>query len=296
MQVIAKFQVEKLEKPTRLSDFACGIFEQLPSRKSVKKAIKRQEIFINGAPAETGRWVQIGDLIELTVSEKAPLKIFGLKMEVVFEDDYFAVVNKPAGFPVSGNRFQTIKNALPGNIQPSNQPDALKYPLPVHRLDSQTSGLLLVAKTRTAHGELGKMFEGKTITKHYNALVVGEPKLNGEIQLPIEERPSMSLFEKLKTVPSLRSESVSLMRLIPKTGRTHQLRIHCAHIGHPIVGDKLYGEVGSILKHKGLFLAATYLKFNHPISGKEMELEIDIPNKFEALLEREERRWKKFKN
>lgn len=251
---------------------------------------------INGKIAHSSHWVAVGDVIELMDSEVKIPKIFGLKLEIIFEDEYIAVVNKPAGFPVSGNRFKTIQNALPGNIKPSQMPDAMKIPLPVHRLDLQTSGLLLIAKTKKSQMSLGKMFEEKSISKTYHALVAGMPESEkGEIDFLVENKPSVSFFEKIETVPSLRSEAVTLLRLSPKTGRTHQLRIHCASIGHPIVGDKLYGESGKILKHKGLFLAATGLQFSHPISGVEINLSIDIPFKFSSLLEREKRRWEKFK-
>lgn len=177
----------------------------------------------------------------------------------------------------------------------SSEKDALNWAKPVHRLDSATSGLVLMSKTMSVHRKLAKMFEEKLIEKEYHAVVMGEPENNsGKLEIPIDEKESVSNYEVLKTINSLRSGKMSLLKLIPETGRTHQLRIHCASMGNPIVGDVLYGEKGNTLLHKGLFLAATKLKLNHPISELPMELKIEIPNKFNSLLEREERRFKKF--
>ena len=107
-------------------------------------------------------------------------------------------------------------------------------------------------------------------------------------------RQSSSEYLTLKTVNSLRSEKMSLLKLIPKTGRTHQLRIHCASIGSPIVGDKLYGEAGNVMLHKGLFLTASNLRFKHPKSGDIVNCNVPIPDKFKSLLEREERRFNRY--
>lgn len=295
MFILASHTVSLTTEKQRFSDYACGIFAQLPSRKGVKKAIKKGALQLNGQITETGRWVQPGDVITLWDLEETPPKPYEYDLEVVFEDDYLAVINKPAGVKVSGNQFRTIVNMLPQNIQPSPLTDALKWPKPVHRLDVPTSGLLIIAKTAQAHMNLGQQLEQKTIRKIYHAIVQGTPPKQGHIHEPIDEQTAHSEYTLLQTVPSLQNETVSLVRLSPHTGRTHQLRIHMVHLGHPIVGDTEYGEQGNTLLHKGLFLAATSLELAHPVLDKVLNVSIDLPHKFVSLLEREERRHHKFK-
>ena len=278
----------------RFIDYARQIFTIIPSRQGIRKAIKSGELTIDGKPAEVGRWMQPGMLLELSESERKNTKIFSLKFDVLYEDEFLAVINKPAGFPVSGNRFKTIENALLNNISISQEPDALSLPKPVHRLDALTSGLLIIAKTTTARIELGRQFETKKVMKRYRAVVMGRMEPQRTISSPIENQKAITAFKLIECVPSLRSEWLSLLDLQPQTGRTHQLRIHLAGIGHPILGDKIYGKEHHIFKGKGLFLSAVELEFAHPVSGKKMKFKIDEPNKFKIHLQREQRRWEKF--
>jgi len=154
--------------------------------------------------------------------------------------------------------------------------------------------LLLIAKTASSIINLSKQFEERRIQKKYIAIVMGKPSQSGEINLPIESQVANTTFRTLKTIDSLQSKNLSLTELHPNTGRTHQLRIHCAESGFPILGDKIYGEKGNMLLHKGLFLAAIKLKLTHPKSGKIISFKIEKPSKFDSLLKREERRWNKF--
>lgn len=278
----------------RFVDYACGLFPELPSRNSVKKAIKRGELLLNGERAEFGRWLQLGDKLEVLDLELKPPKPFEMDIEVVYEDDYFAVVNKPAGIPVNGNKFRTVENALQDIIKVSPLPDALKWAKPIHRLDSPTSGLLLVSKTKGAHMQIGQQFERREVQKTYHAVVLGKMRESGRIEATIEGQAALTDYKLLKTSPALISDEVSLVELYPKTGRTHQLRIHLSGLGHAIVGDKQYGEEGKVYKEKGLFLAAVALSFVHPFTGEKMKVELKTPHKFESLLLREERRWTKY--
>lgn len=235
--------------------------------------------------------MQKDDIITIVDLNLKPPKIFPLKLEILYEDDFIAVINKPAGISVSGNLYKTIVNALGFNLKVSTQKDALNWPLPVHRLDNQTSGMLIIAKTITARIELGNAFENKEVKKVYQAVVIGKTPLHGRINKKIDEKESLTDFKTIKTVDSLKNESLSLLELRPLTGRTHQLRIHCASLNTPILGDKIYGKPNLILKHKGLFLCAVSLKFNHPISKDELNLTIDTPHKFLKRLENEQRRF-----
>jgi len=278
----------------RLSDYARTAFPSIPSRKATAKAIKRGEVRIDGAPAHSGDWVEAGQTLEWMESQRAVPKTYRLPLEIVFEDEYLAVVNKPPGIEVSGNKFKTVENALAGNLSPSEQPDALRWPRPVHRLDYSTSGLLLVAKTATAQVFLGKQFEERKIHKRYRAVVMGKLEKPGQVVEPINTMPAQSEYAPVETVPSLRSGYLTLVDLFPLTGRTHQLRIHMASIGHPIVGDQKHGQVGNVLKGKGLFLSAVELRFLHPATHREQLVSIETPPKFSSLLRREQIRWEKF--
>lgn len=289
--VLAKHIVVEVEERQRLSDYLCGVFAQLPSRKSVKNAIKKGAIYVDGKKGRTGDWVELTQVIELLDLDTAPTKILKLPIEVLYEDDVLAVIFKPAGIPVSGNQFRTVENALLHNIKPSSHVDALKKPRVVHRLDAPTTGLLLVAKTKQARIHLGNQFEAKTIQKQYQAIVIGQPATQGVIDFPIEGKAAISDFECIETVDSLKNGKLSLLNLYPKTGRTHQLRIHLSQLGFPILGDKLYGIEGLILKHKGLFLTAVRLDFEHPTKAERQVVDLPTPYKYIALLAREQRRY-----
>ncbi|WMX13564.1 RluA family pseudouridine synthase [Aureispira sp. CCB-E] len=289
--VLATHVVPEIEVPQRLSDYLCGVFAELPSRKSVKTAIKKGAVYVNGKKGHTGDWVKSHQEIQLMDIDHAPRKVLKMPLEVLYEDAYLAVIFKPAGLPVSGNQFRTIEQALLYNLEPSTAPDRLKQPRAAHRLDAPTSGLLLVAKTKQARINLGAQFEAKSIQKRYQAIVIGAPPREGSIVFPIEGKASLSMYECLKTVDSLKSGQLSLLNLYPKTGRTHQLRMHLSKLGFPILGDALYGKEGLILKHKGLFLTAIELTFQHPITEKKQTITLETPYKYTALLAREQRRF-----
>ncbi len=288
-----KFQhiVEVTDGEDRFNTYCEEQLTIIPSRKGIKKAIKKGELRLNGEVVEGGRWLKENDAITLVDLDLTPPKTYHKKLTIVYEDEDLAVIVKPAGLSVSGNQFKTVQNALQHNLSPSIKQDALPWPLPVHRLDNQTSGLLIIAKTKTARVRLGQAFETKTIQKTYRAVVIGKTAHAGYINVPIDDKLSCSLYRTLKTSASLKNEFLSLVELTPKTGRTHQLRIHCAHMGHPILGDKIYGKSDLILKHKGLFLCATKLEFKHPISNEELVFTTPMPAKFETRMQNEARRY-----
>jgi len=159
-------------------------------------------------------------------------------------------------------------------------------------LDNQTSGLLLIAKTKTAQIELGNQFINKTIQKKYCAITIGKVHANQVINITIEDKNAETSFEIIKIVKSLKYENLSCLKVSPKTGRTHQIRIHLASIGHPILGDKLYGNKETLHKGKGLFLCASEITFLHPKTFKVIQCKLEkIPQKFNSMLIREKRRW-----
>lgn len=295
MVVIETHIVPEGTEKARFSDYACEVFISIPSRKGIKNAIKRGDFLIDGVRGETGTWIQPGQRIELMADESSLPKEFELELEVVYEDEHLAAVIKPAGIAVNGNSFRTVENSLPRNVRNSSEPDALRRPRPVHRLDLPTSGLLLIAKTMKAQVSLGDQFERKIIKKRYRAIVQGRIEAPGHIESQVEGRDASTDYSPVKHIRSLKNDWLTLVDLYPLTGRTHQLRRHMAETGHPIVGDTTYGREGDVFKGKGLFLAAVELTFNHPATGEEMTLKIDEPEKFRTYMEREERRWKKYR-
>ena len=275
--------VPKLTEEIRLQEYAANIFESITTRSAVKKAIKKQRILINGEIGQTGDWILEGQKIDLVQSENQQ-KSFELKLEVVYEDEHIAVINKPAGYPTSGNYFKTIKNALPFNLKSSKETDRLENPQPAHRLDNPTSGILLCAKTNKALIELNRQFQQKEIQKTYIAIVEGnfpdttqvfENKIDGK-----SARTSVKLLKKLV----FKTTNLSLVEAKPLTGRTHQIRIHLAKNGFPILGEKLYGSPNFNFG-KGLFLASIAVGFAHPVDSTEMYFEIDFPKKFKRITE-----------
>lgn len=278
----------------RFQEYAPSVFELLPSRAGAKKAIKRGELLIDGEVAQTARIMRTGMVIELIEGVLPASRLYRLELPILFEDEYLAVVHKPAGVSVSGNEFKTVQNALAGVLSRSILPDALPRFLPVHRLDNLTSGLLIIAKTTTSRIALGALFEDKKIHKQYHAIVVGKTESFGEMTSAIEGKQSRTTYERISQTDSLKSGVLSLLRLTPHTGRTHQLRIHCAERGFPIAGDTLYSEKGSTILHKGLFLVATHLSFPHPSTGKIITLTLDLPKKFSRYLVGEQTRFEKY--
>lgn len=224
-----------------------------------------------------------GESITLTITENITAhKRFNLKLKVLFEDDYLAVIDKPAGVLVSGNHFKTITNTIVQNLKPSTKTDAIK-PQPVHRLDFGTTGVLLVGKTNSTIRTLNKQFENKEIEKTYFAITIGKMVKEGIIISNVDNKPSKSIYKVEKTVLSKRFDNLNLVKLKPLTGRRHQLRIHLSNIGNPILGDKVYGIEDLILNGKGIYLHAYSLKFKHPFSQENVYLRSDLPEKFTKI-------------
>lgn len=293
MLIIQEHTVPTGVSQIRLLDYALQIFTSIPSRSSMKKVIKSGALLVDGTPGQPSSWVLEGQQITLVDLENKPPKPLNFKLEIIFEDEHLAVINKPAGIEVSGNKYYTIQNALVANITPSTEPDALKWPRPVHRLDMPTSGLLLIAKTASSIMNLGQQLETRKVQKKYRAIVAGNLPDKGGINSDIAGQEALTSFSCIDRCHSLKMQWLSLAELCPYTGRTHQLRIHMADYGFPIVGDNRYGS-GPLLKGKGLFLASVALQFTHPHNNMPLNIIINQPDKFDALFEREERRWERF--
>ncbi|MDG1038452.1 MAG: RluA family pseudouridine synthase [Polaribacter sp.] len=283
MQLVETHIAQKQENAIRFQEYGVGIFNTIPTKSGIKKAIKKGLIFIDNNLATTSKYISGGEKIELFESEKpSTFERLKLDLEVLFEDDYLAIIHKPAGILVSGNKFITIANGLTQNLKKSNQFDAVK-PKPVHRLDYPTSGLLLVGKTSASIQYLNKLFENKKIQKTYFAVTIAKMKSKGSISCSIDNRESLTDYEVLESVKSDRFEFLNLVKLSPKTGRKHQLRIHLLSIGNPILGDKQYFLENKILKGKGLYLHAASLDFTHPITKEKLTISKELPKKFRNI-------------
>ncbi len=293
MIILEQHTVPKLDSPVILLDYAFEVITLIPSKSGIKKAIKQGEILVDYKQEKSGLRLKEGQTIVLVDLENKPPKPLNIDLEIIFEDEHIALINKPAGIEVSGNKYYTIQNALVANIGRSGEPDALRWARPVHRLDRPTSGLLLVAKTASSLMQLGQEFENRNIKKKYHAVVSGNIPDKGTITLPVNDKNALSEYHCLYRCRSLKTNWLSLAELTPHTGRTHQLRIHMAESGFPIAGDKQYGT-GPILKGKGLFLASTGLEFNHPKTNLSVNYSIDHPEKFDAFMKREEERWNRY--
>lgn len=281
MTLLETHKVKTIETPIRLQEYGVGIFTVKPTKSGFKKAIKKQLVFVNGKPATTALFIKGGEIIELYQANEK-YKHFNLKLNILFEDDFLAVIYKPAGVTVSGNSFATIYNALPKNLTHSSQLDAIR-PHPVHRLDYATSGLLLIGKTSSSVKLLSKLFENKKIQKTYYAVTIGKMKQKGAINFLIDDKNSLTNFEVLQTVMSERFKFLNLVKLQPKTGRKHQLRKHLLAIGNPILGDKKYYIDDLILNGKGLYLQAFSLEFTHPFTKEKMFFSTKLPKKYNTI-------------
>lgn len=285
LQVIATHVVPVLEFPLRLQEYGVGIFDLLGTKSALKKAIKKELILVNGSVGRTATFIKGGEKIELLASTKNVVKKkFILNLEVVYEDDYLAIINKPAGILVSGNSFKTVANALAQNLIPSKASDAV-IPKPVHRLDYPTTGLLLVGKTNRSIILLNKLFEEKKIQKTYHAVTIKQMNGRGTLSFPVEDKVAVSDFEVLQVVPSKRFDYLNLVKLEPKTGRRHQLRKHLLKLGNPILGDAVYALDNLVLKGKGLYLHASMLSFIHPFTQEKFQIKCKLPKKFGKLFE-----------
>lgn len=283
MQLAETHIAENLETAIRFQEYAVGIFKTIPTKSGIKKAIKKELIFIDGNLATTSKHISGGEKIELFESENSSsFERLKLDLEVLFEDDFLAIIYKPAGILVSGNKFVTIANALSQNLKKSNKADAVK-PQPIHRLDYPTSGLLLIGKTSAAIIALGKLFKLKEIKKTYYAITIEEICCAGVINLNVDNKKASTDFKVLSSVKSERFNFLNLVELQPKTGRKHQLRKHLSVLGNPILGDKEYFLEHKILNGKGLYLHAATLDFKHPFTDKKIVITKELPKKFTKI-------------
>ncbi|KAF0133518.1 MAG: 23S rRNA pseudouridine synthase [Candidatus Saganbacteria bacterium] len=300
-----KFIIDKKTDKQRLDIFLAKQNMGL-SRAYVQRLIEQKEILVNGLPQKHSYKLKVGDnvTVEISPPKKIEVEAENIPLDVVYEDEDLLVVNKPRGMvthPAVGNFKGTLVNALLYHIKNLSGIGGFLRPGIIHRLDKDTSGLLLVAKSDFAHHFLSGQMKDRKIKKIYMALVHGLVKQDeGYVQARIGRHPvnrqKMAVIKNpdLKSREALtffkvikRYKEFTLVELDLKTGRTHQIRVHMSHIGHPIIGDKTYGGKTKIngMEVKTM-LHAKKIGFCHPRTGKYMEFIKEIPDDMAQVLEK----------
>ena len=273
------------------------------SRSNIKTVVESDGVFVNGIlRKKSGFELKEGDEVEFTLPEPKTLDVepnSEIKLNIVYEDEHFAVINKPQGMVVhpasSYTKNDTLVNALLADLDKLSSINGVIRPGIVHRLDKDTSGLIVVAKTDEAHKSLASQIEKKTARRIYFGLCDGNFKEdNGTIDAPIarnkRDRKKMGIDPDGRRAVTHytvleRFGKYTLVRFELETGRTHQIRVHSSHIHHPIVGDEVYGGSTALYKN-GQLLHARQLVLTHPISGERMTFEAELPDYFENVLEK----------
>jgi 23S rRNA pseudouridine1911/1915/1917 synthase len=281
--------------------------EQFPqfSRSRLQDWIKGGRVLVNGAAERASHVLREGDRIDVEPAERPPLHAVpeAVPLSVLYEDDGFLAVDKPAGMVVhagAGIHSGTLVNALLGRFASLSAVGGDLRPGIVHRLDRYTSGVLLVAKNDEAHHRLAQQFAGRQVEKTYLALVHGQVKAErGRIEKPIARDPRrrIRMTARLERGRAAWTEYRVLQRFAKftflevriGTGRTHQIRVHLSSIGHPVVGDTLYGapaQVPGLPPLDRFFLHAKRIRFRHPGTGQPVEIESPLPSDLRSWMER----------
>jgi 23S rRNA pseudouridine1911/1915/1917 synthase len=290
----AELEVPQDAAGTRLDRFLAG---PLGSRARAQSLIDRQRVRVDGRVRPKRHAVRPGERIQVDDSDPPPeAPQSDAPFSVAYEDEHLLVVDKPAGVvvhPARGHRTGTLAQALAGRGAGGDEPWRAGI---VHRLDRDTSGLLVVAKSDSAHRALKALLAARGLRREYLALVEGRPEArSGTIEAPIgrhrRDRVQMSIdtdqprearthFELERALPH-----ASLLRVVLETGRTHQIRVHMAAIGHPVCGDPLYGTAG-LFGLERQFLHAARLAFEHPVTGEAIDVSSALPADLVAALAR----------
>ena len=281
----------------RLDRFLAGSRPEL-SRSRVQRLVSDGLVTVDGLAAKSSLKLNARQHVTVTVPDPEPsaLEPQAIPLEVVYDDPDLIVVSKPAGLtvhPAPGHPDRTLVNAVLALAPEVADAGDVLRPGVVHRLDKDTSGLIVVAKNEQAHADLSRQFKERSVSKGYTALVQGAPEpAAAVIDAPIGRHPvhrkrmavvssGRSALTRYTTVERLRG--FTLLDVRPSTGRTHQIRVHLASIGHPVAGDAVYGRRETGLARQ--FLHADLLGFRLPSSGEEIELKADLPEDLERFLQ-----------
>ena len=296
------FVVDKDNVSKRLDIYLSENLEDV-TRSYIKTLIDDSKILVNNKKEKSGYKLKLNDIIDVTLEEKKSENIVAqdIPLEILYEDDDIIIVNKPKGMvvhPANGNYTGTMVNSLMYSHQGKlSSINGVIRPGIVHRIDKDTSGILVVAKNDNAHKKLAAQFKVHSIKRKYIALVKGIIKEDSlTIDMPIgrsvKDRKKMTVTNKnsrsavthIAILKRFYSSNVTLVEAQLETGRTHQIRVHMAYIHHPLVGDEIYGKKDNKFKVQGQMLHAKYLGFVHPSTGKFIEFEKDVPEYFKEVL------------
>ncbi|MDD6272530.1 MAG: RluA family pseudouridine synthase [bacterium] len=282
---------------TRLDVYLTSIIDE--SRSFIIKNIKNGNIKVNNNLVKSGYLIKSGDIIEINdLTIDTSIKKEDIPLDILYEDDHIIVVNKKSGMvvhPGNGNHEHTLVNALMGHTDDLSDEGGSERCGIVHRIDKDTSGILLVAKTNEAHKILSDDFANKRVKRKYLALVHGviensKGKINAPIGRSKTDRKRMCITDENSknaitnfTVLE-RFKNATLLELVLETGRTHQIRVHMEYIGHPVVNDPVYGR-RKIINDYGQMLHAKYLGFNHPVTHEFMEFSVEPEKEFNEILD-----------
>ena len=270
------------------------------SRTRIQELIESKNITVNENPTKANYKVKLNDLIIILVPEDEAYDIepVNMNLDIVYEDSDVLVVNKPQGLivhPTLSTKEKTLVNGLMYQVKDLSGINGVNRPGIVHRIDKDTSGLLMVAKNDYSHNSLVEQLKNKTTKRLYIALVYGVINENkGRINAPIgrdkTDRKKMAVVEDGKEAVTNftvleRFDGYTLIECKLETGRTHQIRVHMKYIGHPLVGDPLYGPK-KVIGNTGQFLHAKLIGFNHPRTNEYLEFTTDIPDNFKEILEK----------
>lgn len=297
---IQKFFVDSINEEKRLDSYLSDVLMEM-SRSFIQKLIEKGTVKINGEIVRIKKYkVKENDEIEIEVPAPERLKIEAenIPIEIVYEDDDLLVVNKPQGMvvhPAPGNYNGTLVNSIMYHCKNLSSINGVIRPGIVHRIDKDTSGLLIVAKNDKAHRSLAQQFKEHSINRKYIALVYGNIKEEkGTIQGPIGRHPNNRL--KMAVVERNGKDAITHFSVLKRfrgytlieakleTGRTHQIRVHMTHINYPLVGDPVYGQKKEKFNLKGQMLHAKTLGFMHPTKGIFMEFQADLPDHFIKII------------
>ena len=290
------FVVDEQNANKRLDVFLSEVLPDV-SRSHIKTLIEEQKVLLNGKSKKSGEKLKIGDEIVVEIPQPKALETVAqnLPIEIVYQDNDVAVINKAQGMvvhPANGNDDGTLVNALLYHLDNLSSINGVIRPGIVHRLDKDTSGLLLIAKNDVAHKSLANQIETKTCKRHYLALVHGNfANDTGTIQTYIgrnpKDRKQMAVVEQDKGKIAItnyfvqkRFKGYCLVEFVLQTGRTHQIRVHSKHLGHTIVGDEVYGHKDKNFKTNGQLLHAYKIEFSHPTTNERILLECPLPEYF----------------
>ena len=293
--------VKQEEQGKRLDTYVANQNNEL-TRTAAQRLVEQEKILVNRKKQKVAYKVIEGDIVTVEESEAKPieLKAQEIPLDIIYEDKDIIVVNKPKGMvvhPANGNPDGTLVNAIMAICKDSLSGIGGEIrPGIVHRLDKDTSGLLIVAKNDKAHVNMSEQIKNHEVKKTYIALVRGIVKENeATIDMPIgrsrSDRKKMAVDKNGRNAVThikvlKRYDKYTLLEINIETGRTHQIRVHLSHIGYPIIGDYIYSNGKNEFGVIGQCLHAKCLEFKHPVTGKEMKLEAPLPDYFENILKK----------